>query len=109
PIFIFFDDYANTLIVGNTMRSITDRLRISREKLAYIVDSTSAPVSSLALVTTWIGFEVSLINEAISTIGGLQLSGYGIFLDSILYRFYPLMACFSSLPLLSQVGTSALC
>src|SRR5699024_8743977 len=91
-IIIFFDDYANTLIVGNTMRSITDRLRISREKLAYIVDSTSAPVSSLALVTTWIGFEVSLINEAISTIGGLQLSGYGIFLDSILYRFYPLMA-----------------
>src|SRR5699024_8725736 len=82
-IIIFFDDYANTLIVGNTMRSITDRLRISREKLAYIVDSTSAPVSSLALVTTWIGFEVSLINEAISTIGGLQLSGYGIFLDSI--------------------------
>jgi len=91
-IIIFFDDYANTLIVGNTMRSITDRLRISREKLAYIVDSTSAPVSSLALVTTWIGFDVSLINEAISTIGGLQLSGYGIFLDSILYRFYPLMA-----------------
>src|SRR5699024_8755556 len=85
-------DYANTLIVGNTMRSITDKLRISREKLAYIVDSTSAPVASLALVTTWIGFEVSLINEALNTIGGLQLSGYGVFLESILYRFYPWMA-----------------
>ncbi len=91
-IVIFFDDYANTLIVGNTMRSITDKLRISREKLAYIVDSTSAPVASLALVTTWIGFEVSLINEALQTIGGLQLSGYGVFLESILYRFYPWMA-----------------
>ncbi len=91
-IVIFFDDYANTLIVGNTMRSITDKLRISREKLAYIVDSTSAPVASLALVTTWIGFEVSLINEALNTIGGLQLSGYGVFLESILYRFYPWMA-----------------
>lgn len=90
-IVIFFDDYANTLIVGNTMRSITDKLRISREKLAYIVDSTSAPVASLALVTTWIGFEVSLINEAIATIG-LDLSGYGVFLESILYRFYPWMA-----------------
>src|SRR5699024_8723567 len=93
-IVIFFVDYANTLIVGNTMRSITDKLRISREKLAYIVDSTSAPVASLALVTTWIGFEVSLINEAIGTIGGLQLSGYGVFLESILYRFYPWMALF---------------
>ena len=93
-IVIFFDDYANTLIVGNTMRSITDKLRISREKLAYIVDSTSAPVASLALVTTWIGFEVSLINEALNTIGGLQLSGYGVFLESILYRFYPWMALF---------------
>ncbi|HEX6983499.1 MAG TPA: Na+/H+ antiporter NhaC family protein [Balneolaceae bacterium] len=93
-IVIFFDDYANTLIVGNTMRSITDKLRISREKLAYIVDSTSAPVASLALVTTWIGFEVGLINDALATIGGLELSGYGVFLESILYRFYPWLALF---------------
>lgn len=93
-IVIFFDDYANTLIVGNTMRSITDKLRISREKLAYIVDSTSAPVASLALVTTWIGFEVGLINDALATIGGLDLSGYSVFLESILYRFYPWLALF---------------
>ncbi len=46
-ILIFFDDYANTLIVGSTMRPITDRLKISREKLAYIVDSTAAPVVSI--------------------------------------------------------------
>ena len=64
-VLIFFDDYANTLIVGNTMRPITDRLRISREKLAYIVDSTAAPVVSIALITTWIGYEVSLIDEAL--------------------------------------------
>src|SRR5690606_29912982 len=44
-IVIFFDDYANTLIVGNTMRPVTDRLSISREKLAYIVDSTAAPIA----------------------------------------------------------------
>lgn len=44
---IFFDDYANTLIVGNTMRPITDRLKISREKLAYLVDSTAAPVAAM--------------------------------------------------------------
>jgi hypothetical protein len=47
-IIIFFDDYANTLVVGNTMRAVTDKLRISREKLAYIVDSTAAPVSAVA-------------------------------------------------------------
>jgi hypothetical protein len=51
---IFFDDYSNTLVVGNTARSLTDKLKISREKLAYIVDSTAAPVACIALVTTWI-------------------------------------------------------
>ena len=49
---IFFDDYANTLIVGHTMRPVTDRLRVSREKLAYIVDSTAAPVASIVIVST---------------------------------------------------------
>ena len=61
---IFFDDYANTLVVGNTMRPITDRLKISREKLAYLVDSTAAPVATIALVTTWVGYEVGLIRDA---------------------------------------------
>ena len=89
---IFFDDYANTLIVGNTMRPITDRLRISREKLAYLVDSTAAPVATIALVTTWIGFEVGLIGEAVEKIDGLDESAYSIFLNSIAYSFYPLLA-----------------
>ena len=47
---IFFDDYSNTLVVGNTSRSITDRLRISREKLAYLVDSTAAPLATATQV-----------------------------------------------------------
>jgi len=89
---IFFDDYANTLIVGNTMRPVTDRLRISREKLAYIVDSTAAPVATIALVTTWIGFEVGLIGEAVARIDGFDESAYAIFLRSIAYSFYPLLA-----------------
>ncbi len=91
---IFFDDYANTLIVGGTMRPITDRLKISREKLAYIVDSTAAPVASLALVTTWIGYEVGLIGEATSKIPGFSESAYSIFLNSIVYSFYPILALF---------------
>ncbi|MEM9996164.1 MAG: Na+/H+ antiporter NhaC family protein [Bacteroidota bacterium] len=89
---IFFDDYANSLIVGGTMRPITDKLRISREKLAYLVDSTAAPIACIALVTTWIGYEVGLIGSAIEQIEGLDLSAYGVFLQSIPYLFYPILA-----------------
>ncbi|MBQ4205535.1 MAG: hypothetical protein II662_02630, partial [Bacteroidales bacterium] len=60
---VFFDDYSNTLVVGNTMRPIADKLKISREKLSYIVDSTSAPVVAIAFVTTWIGAELSYIQD----------------------------------------------
>jgi len=62
---IFFDDYANTLVVGNTMRPVTDSMRVSRAKLAYIVDSTAAPVACIAIVTTWIGYEIGLIGDSI--------------------------------------------
>jgi len=91
---IFFDDYANTLIVGNTMRPVTDRLRISREKLAYVVDSTAAPISTLALVTTWIGYQVGLLKTAIGNIEGITQGAYSVFLNSIPYNFYPLLALF---------------
>ena len=89
---IFFDDYSNTLVVGNTSRSITDRLRISREKLAYLVDSTAAPIATVALVTTWIGYQVSLIGDAIAPLEGINTSAYSLFLNSVLYSFYPFMA-----------------
>jgi len=91
---IFFDDYANTLIVGNTMRPVTDRLRISREKLAYIVDSTAAPIATLAFVTTWIGFQVGLIGEAVAGIPGFSEGAYSIFLNSLAYSFYPILALY---------------
>ena len=91
---VFFDDYANTLVVGKTMRPVTDKLRISREKLAYIVDSTAAPVASLALVTTWIGYEVGLIGDATDKIGVISESAYSIFLNSLAYSFYPIFAIF---------------
>jgi Na+/H+ antiporter NhaC len=89
---IFFDDYANTLIVGGTMRPITDPLRISREKLAYLVDSTAAPIAALALVTTWIGYEVGLIQTALQGIDGWNEAAYSVFLNSIPYSFYPILA-----------------
>ena len=87
---IFFDDYSNTLVVGNTMRPIADKLKVSREKLSYIVDSTSAPVVAVAFVTTWIGAELSYIQDGISTIG-LNTSAYSVFFHSLAYSFYPFL------------------
>jgi len=87
---IFFDDYANSLIVGNTMRPVSDRFRVSREKLAYIVDSTAAPVSAIALVTTWIGTELGYIGDQVKALG-IDRSAYSIFLNSLQFAFYPIL------------------
>lgn len=89
--FIFFDDYSNTLLVGNTMRPFTDKLKISREKLSYLVDSTAAPIASIALASTWIGFELGLINSSFQALE-IQGNAYVTFIASIPYSFYSLMA-----------------
>ena len=89
---IFFDDYSNTLIVGNATRPMSDHLKISREKLAYLVDSTAAPVASIAIITTWVGFQVGLIDESIAGIEGITQPAYTMFLHSIPYSFYPFLA-----------------
>jgi Na+/H+ antiporter NhaC len=102
---IFFDDYANTLIRGNTMRPMTDDLKISREKLAYIVDSVAAPIAVIAPISTWVGFEISRIADSLATTAehvvdpALQaelLRGaanpFNVFLHSIPYLFYPIFA-----------------
>ncbi|RMF73012.1 MAG: Na+/H+ antiporter NhaC family protein [Acidobacteria bacterium] len=85
---VFFDDYANTLVVGPSLRPLTDRLRISREKLAFIVDATAAPVASVAIISTWIGYEVGLIGDAIGQTSLAGTDPYGVFLASLPYRFY---------------------
>ncbi|HJL15722.1 MAG TPA: Na+/H+ antiporter NhaC family protein [Sandaracinaceae bacterium LLY-WYZ-13_1] len=87
---IFFDDYSNSLLVGTTMRPITDRLRISREKLAFLVDATAAPVSSFAVVSSWVGVEVGYIADQYAALG-LEGDPYLVFLETIPYRFYPLL------------------
>lgn len=86
---IFFDDYANTLIVGNTMRPVNDKYKVSREKLAYIVDSTAAPVAATAFVTTWIGAELGYIRDAVQTLQ-LEESAYSLFLGSLQFAHYPI-------------------
>ena len=91
---VFFDDYTNTLIVGNTVRPVTDKLKISREKLAYLVDSTAAPVACLAVLTTWGGYELGVIAEATRNLEGFTMQPLEVFLNSILYSFYPILAVF---------------
>ena len=102
---IFFDDYANTLIVGNTFRPITDKLKVSREKLAYLVDSTAAPVVTIVFVSTWVGFEISLIRDGLriaaeqtpdpALAGALaSASPFTVFLSTIPFLFYPILALF---------------
>lgn len=85
---VFFDDYANSLIVGPIMRPVMDKLKVSREKLAFLVDATAAPVAGVAIISTWIGLEISLIAAGFESVGVTNVTGFGIFLETIPYRFY---------------------
>ena len=89
---IFFDDYANTLLVGTTMQTPADRLGISREKLAYLVDSTAAPVAGLSLISTWVATEISLMDKGLEGASSNEGSGFELFLETIPFRFYPIFA-----------------
>jgi len=84
---IFFDDYTNSLVVGPTMRPLSDTLYISREKLAFIVDATSAPIVSIAFISSWIGFEVGLIQQQFDKLG-IERDAYLAFVQTIPMRYY---------------------
>ena len=88
---VFFDDYANVIIRGNLMRPITDGLRISREKLAFLTDTGAAAVASTVIVSTWVGYEVGLIDQGLALIEYPE-EGYSVFLRTIPYRFYPIFS-----------------
>lgn len=95
-VIVFFDDYANTIIVGNASRPLTDRTRVSRELLSYIVDSTAAPVAGMMLVSTWIGFEIGLIREALSTLAEEEIHPtipeYPMWLNALPFHYYSILA-----------------
>ena len=88
--FVYFSDSFSPLFVGCTMRSITDKARISREKLAYIADSTSAPVSVLVPITGWAAY-LSGLAVGIGCIV-TQEDGAALFLKAIPFKFYALLA-----------------
>ncbi|CAB9514144.1 Inherit from COG: Na H antiporter [Seminavis robusta] len=95
---VFFDDYTNLLLTGSSVKPLTDLLFISREKIAFIVDATAAPLASLTPISSWVGFEVSLIQTEISRLEAIygaenltiDTSAIAVFLQSIKYRYYPI-------------------
>ncbi len=89
-IVVFFDDYANAVVVGPTMRPLFDKYSISREKLAFIVDATAAPVTGLFIISTWIGYELSLIKDSYASLG-ISAAPYDVFLSSLPFRFYEIL------------------
>ena len=91
---LFFDDYANTAIVGSAMKDVSDQLRISREKLSYIVDSTAAPVATLG-ISSWVAFQLSLIADGYESAGvdaADRPGTFEVFLSSIPFNMYAILA-----------------
>ena len=89
-ILVFFDDYANSLIVGPIMKPVADKMKISREKLSFIIDATAAPIAGIMIISTWIGLEVGLIKDGFESIGQ-SADAFGVFLNTIPYRFYNIL------------------
>jgi len=87
---VFFDDYANSLIIGPMMRPVTDKMKVSRERLAFVIDATAAPVAGIAIISTWIGLEVGLIGDGFNAIG-VNANAFSIFLSTLPYRFYNIL------------------
>jgi len=108
-IIIFFDDYANTLVAGASMKPLTDACAVSREKLAFIVDATAAPIASIVPISSWVGFEISLIQAELNKIleqdptsEVANTSAFAVFMESIKYRYYCIfMLMFIPLQILS--------
>lgn len=103
---VFFDDYANTLLLGGALRSVFDRLKLSREKLAYLVDSTAAPVAGIALISTWVAVEISYIQEGLDNLPEGDFGGssaFTLFVACLPYRFYVIQALLF-VPLIALIG-----
>ena len=87
-ILIFVDDYFNCLTVGSVMRPVTDRYKVSRAKLAYIIDSTAAPVCIIAPISSW----AAAVNSYVPEDAGI--TGFQLFLRTIPYNLYAILTLF---------------
>ena len=84
----FFDGLASSLLTGKTIRPMSDRVGVSRAKLSYIVDSTSSAVACVAIMSTWIAYQLSMIREGYQNAGTEEVNSFAIFLRSIPMNFY---------------------
>src|SRR5699024_7948765 len=91
-IIVFFNDYVNSVIVGNASKDITGKKKVSREKLAYVLDTTAAPMATIGPVSDWIGFQVSLIAGAFASAAIIGIEPYFAFLQSIPWNFYAILS-----------------
>ncbi len=89
-VLIFIDDYFNCLTVGSVMRPVTDSHKISRAKLAFIIDATAAPICMIAPISSWAA-AVSEYTAGVTTASGEEISSLGLFIKAIPYNFYSLL------------------
>lgn len=87
-VIIFMDDYFNCLTVGTIMRPITDRYRVSRAKLAFVIDATAAPVCILVPLSTWVAYVISILVEQFK-LYGISMNPFQAFMTTIPYNLYP--------------------
>ena len=85
---VFFDGLANTMLIGRMLRPAADRCGVSREKLAYLADTTGSAVACLAFISTWIAFQLSMIREGFSIAGQNDVSAYMYFFRSLPANYY---------------------
>lgn len=91
---VFFDDYTNCLLVGSSMRPLCDASRVSREKLAWIVDSTAAPIAGLSVFSTWVTYEMSQYRAPLALVTRPDGTPYAsddafaVFLQTMPFRCY---------------------
>ena len=85
---VFFDGLANTMLIGRLLRSAADRCGVSREKLAYLADTTGSAVACLAFISTWIAFQLSMIREGFDLAGQDDVSPYSYFFSSLPANYY---------------------
>ncbi len=85
--FLAIDDYFHVIAAGSIFRPVTDGLKISREKLAYIIDSTAAPMVILVPISTWVGFILGVV-APVFTANGVERTPFAVFLEGIPYNFY---------------------
>lgn len=91
-IIIFIDDYFNALVIGEVSKPITDQYKVSRAKLAYIIDSTSAPVVILMPISTWGAYIIGLIGNSFDNAGYTAQTAFMGFVSAIPFQFYPMTA-----------------